>query len=148
MTRDLTPEVLCHKNDDRKIIQYRRKAVFPNWDKTRKALGGFKCLLLHRQPPPDIASEFDNLASKWLEETKFTSSTNTQVMHPAYQRIIGMGPAVLPHILARLQQAPENWFWALKAITGEDPVQDKDIGRPNAMRLTWLEWAHRRGLTW
>ena len=33
---------------------------------------------------------------EWKEATAFTSSATAMAMHPAYQRIIGMGDAALP----------------------------------------------------
>lgn len=44
-------------------------------------------------------------------------------MHPAYQQIIGMGEKALPLILRDLRDRPTgHWFWALNAITGEEPT--------------------------
>jgi hypothetical protein len=65
-------------------------------------------------------------------------------MHPAYQRIIGMGPPAVPLILARLREQAAQWFWALTAITGEDPAEDETTieGATSA----WLEWGRARGL--
>ena len=34
-----------------------------------------------------------------------------------YQRIIGMGLPVVPLILEELEREPDQWFWALEAIT-------------------------------
>lgn len=41
------------------------------------------------------------------------------MMHPAYQQIIGMGPAVVPLLLNDLVRTRSHWFWALRAITGK-----------------------------
>ena len=70
-------------------------------------------------------------------------------MHPAYQHVIGMGSLALPFILAELEREPDHWFWALKAITGEDPVAEEQRGDVLGMTKTWLEWAnlHRKQLT-
>src|ERR1700687_4065288 len=69
-----------------------------------------------------LEDHFRELARQWKEATEFTSSTTQMVMHPAYQQIIGMGREALPFLLAELRRKPDHWFWALKAITGEDPV--------------------------
>ncbi len=37
-----------------------------------------------------------------------------------YQRIIGIGWPVVPLILDELQREPDQWFWALEAITDEN----------------------------
>ena len=66
-------------------------------------------------------------------------------MHPAYQRIIGMGSEVLPLILRRLSRKPDHWFWALEAITGENPVPESSQGRLGEMAEAWLDWARSHG---
>ena len=93
-----------------------------------------------------LRARFDELAAEWARETRFQSSTTEIAIHPAYQRIIGMGPAALPFILDRLSQRTEHWFWALGAITGEDPVEPADAGKVEAMTDAWLRWGRSRGL--
>ena len=66
-------------------------------------------------------------------------------MHPAYQQIIGMGTDAIPFIVEELRQTPDQWFWALKAITGEDPVDPADRGRVRRMADAWLELAKEHG---
>jgi hypothetical protein len=41
---------------------------------------------------------FEKLAGEWKSETINISSIEEIVLHPAYQRIISMGPSVLPAI--------------------------------------------------
>ena len=50
-------------------------------------------------------------------------------MHPAYQQIVGMGRSAVPFILKELANGPGHWFWALRAISGEDPVSSQGQGR-------------------
>jgi hypothetical protein len=69
-------------------------------------------------------------------------------MHPAYQQIIGMGREVVPLILRELEREPDHWFWALKAITGEDPVPEQHRGRVRAMADAWIRWGREHGLLW
>lgn len=92
-----------------------------------------------------IARRFAALREEWLEQTRQLSSTTQIAMHPAYQAIIGMGPAALPLIFAELRREPGPWFWALKAITGEDPVPAQDRGDLVRMTAAWLEWDAARG---
>ena len=92
-----------------------------------------------------IGQTFDALARTWRDETQFMSSTTDIAMHPAYQRIIGMGPAVIPHLLRELQRRPEHWFWALRAITGADPVTPEERGKVRAMAEAWLRWGRDHG---
>ena len=61
------------------------------------------------------------------------SSITEMATHPAYQQIIGMCDAALPLIFAELRRNPDQWFWALKAITGADPVAATDRGNMRAM---------------
>ena len=66
-------------------------------------------------------------------------------MHPAYQQIIGMGEYALPLIFQALQREPDHWFWALGAITGENPVPDAHAGDLDAMTSDWLSWGDAHG---
>lgn len=66
-------------------------------------------------------------------------------MHPAYQRIIGMGDAAVPLILQELERSPDHWFWALNAITGADPVPESRRGVMSEMVKAWLEWGVQHG---
>jgi len=63
--------------------------------------------------------------------------------HPAYQQIIALGPPVIPLILRELRERPDHWFWALNAITGEDPVGPED-DFDQAVEA-WLRWGRERG---
>ena len=96
-------------------------------------------------PPEKVAEHFRLLAERWRSETRFLSSTTDLAMHPAYQRIIGLGPAVIPLILADLAKEPDHWFWALRALTGEDPVSPNDRGNLAAMSEAWLKWGRENG---
>jgi hypothetical protein len=95
------------------------------------------------EPAPD--QRFRDLMSQWKEDTQFVSSVTDMATDPAYQQIIGMGKKVLPLILAELRREPDHWFWALQAITGENPVPAADRGRIQAMTQAWLDWAAAHG---
>jgi len=95
-----------------------------------------------------LTRRFERLTREWKEAVAYVSSVTEMATHPAYQQIIGLGQAALPLILRELEKEPEHWFWALKAITGEDPVPAKDIGRVRAMAHAWLAWARGQGLEW
>lgn len=88
---------------------------------------------------------FRELASKWREETRLSSSILNKVMNLSYQRIIGLGQKVVPLILKDLQQKPEHWFWALTAITGENPIAEEDEGNIRKMTESWLRFGKERG---
>lgn len=95
------------------------------------------------QPTPHEVA-FENLADQWEIETVLESVVTRKAMHPAYQRIIGMGSDVVPLILRRVQREPRQWFWALTAITGEDPAADETT--LNGANEAWLRWGRERGL--
>lgn len=95
-----------------------------------------------------LAERFADLVHRWREETAFLSSSTAQAAHPAYQQIVGMGPDALPLILRELEDRGGHWFWALKAITGVDPVPPGERGRVQAMRQAWLHWGREQGLRW
>lgn len=93
----------------------------------------------------DIEQLFARLTREWEEATRFISSMTEMATHPAYQRIIGLGPAALPLIFRELRRNPDHWFWALKAITGEDPVPPATRGNLGGMTEAWLQWGTERG---
>jgi hypothetical protein len=88
---------------------------------------------------------FQELAEQWRRETRHLSSVHAIVLHPAYQQIIGLGPAAIPLILRELERKLDHWFWALGAIARESPVPGSDAGRMRIMRDRWLEWGRNRG---
>ena len=89
---------------------------------------------------------FDSLADQWRNETAHLSSLTKKITHPAYLRIISLGPSALPLILNRLQHEPGYWFTALRALSGQDPVMPAEQGNFRAARDAWLRWGRSRGL--
>ncbi len=87
--------------------------------------------------------EFARLVREWQKDTMFMSSVTQMAIHPSYQRIIGMGQSAVPLILKELSENPSHWFWALEAITGENPAENAitfDEGVQD-----WLNWGYARG---
>jgi hypothetical protein len=64
-----------------------------------------------------LEQKFQRLAAIWRAETCYLSSPTAMVNHPAYQEIIGLGPAAVPLVLRELEQRPAHWFDALGALT-------------------------------
>lgn len=91
---------------------------------------------------------FARLASEWLGGRGHGSSIAKMAMHDAYQRIIGMGSRAVPLILGELARTPEHWTWALRAITGENPVPAESRGKLREMAAAWLRWGHQQGYRW
>lgn len=93
----------------------------------------------------DPVVRFITLKKKWEEETTFLSSVTDICMHSAYQQIIGMGPIAIPLILSEMKIKPGHWFWALQAITGENPVSSSQRGRIKQMTESWIRWGKEQG---
>ena len=71
---------------------------------------------------PDLRGRFEQLRDEWKTQSRYLSNTAQIAMLWPYQQIIGMGPKVLPLILAELHRETDHWFWAWEAISGEKPV--------------------------
>lgn len=91
---------------------------------------------------------FEALASEWKEQVGGSSFVAEKTRHPAYHKIIEMGQVVVPFLLRELEQKPTHWFEALKAITGENPVQPEQRGRTKQMAQAWLKWGREQGYNW
>ena len=88
---------------------------------------------------------FGRLASEWKEQSRYLSNTAQMALLRPYQRIIGMGLPVVPLILEELQREPDQWFWALEAITEENPVPPEAAGLVKQMAQAWVEWGRAQG---
>jgi hypothetical protein len=88
------------------------------------------------------------LATAWLTETAYISSSSDLVAHPAFQEIVGMGPAVIPLLLRELENGTGHWHRALRRITGVDPVPPSDRGNIAKMAAAWLRWGKEQGYQW
>lgn len=126
---------ICFKYDSSKIVLFGREpeAICSN-NFIRGEAGREK----------ELEKTFRTLVEQWREDTRFVSSITSIVLHPAYQRIIGLGSDVVPLILSELQQRYDQWFWALRAITAEDPVKSEDAGRIKKMAEAWLQWGRQK----
>ena len=88
---------------------------------------------------------FRTLTREWKQATSHLSSVTERSMHRGYQQIIGMGPAAIPLILRELERETDDWFWALAAITGENPIPLDAVGKMSEMRAAWLRWGSEHG---
>jgi hypothetical protein len=91
-----------------------------------------------------LARRFQELAAKWRRETEYFSFMQQRALHPAYQQIIGLGWPVVPQLLQELEKEPAHWFWALRAITGEQPAGSAETTA--AAAEAWLRWGRERSL--
>ncbi|MGB5082364.1 MAG: hypothetical protein WBO23_16680 [Burkholderiales bacterium] len=95
-----------------------------------------------------LMQTFEGLVSEWKAERGDVHSAMEIFMHPAYQKIIGLGMSAVRLILRELEGDLDHWFWALAAITREDPVPPEFKGNMLAMREYWLGWGRRQGYRW
>jgi hypothetical protein len=94
----------------------------------------------------NIEERFHRLAAEWKDQARFLSNSVRMAMLTPYQRIIGMGMPVVPLILEDLKREPHHWFWALEAITEQNPVPPESLGNIKAMANAWIEWGKAQGL--
>ena len=93
-----------------------------------------------------IEDRFVKLRDQWKEESRYLSNTAQMALLWPYQQLIGMGMDVVPLMLAELKREPDHWFWALEAITGENPVPSKAVGDVGASAQAWVTWGEQAGL--
>src|SRR5881296_4008791 len=90
-----------------------------------------------------LEEQFNELAQAWYRDTRMLSSAQQIVLHPAYQKIIGMGKEALPFIFRELKRTRGHWLWALAMITREDRAKPGENFR-NAVD-SWLAWGQKMG---
>jgi len=90
-----------------------------------------------------IKRKFEALAHEWIDETQFSSDLNASFLHPAYQRIIGMGNVALPLILRALEENPAYWFWAIDSIVGKKILPDDFSGGFADAVEFYLSWGKK-----
>jgi hypothetical protein len=100
------------------------------------------------QTAESLREEFARLVTSWRDDTENLSSLTAIVSHEAYQRIIdlGIGNATIVRLI--LQDLRENggyWSTALIALTGENPIEPANIGRPEKIRQDWVRWGKQSG---
>lgn len=98
-----------------------------------------------QQTPPALRERFQRLAAEWKRQSQYMSNSAQMAMLRPYQRIIGMGAAAVPLVLEELQREPDHWFWALEAVTEENPVGPEEAGIVRRMAQAWIEWGKQHG---
>lgn len=94
----------------------------------------------------ELRKEFEKQEKKWKNETRHISSPTEKYLHPSYARIIGLGQSAVPLILHSLEREADDWFYALRAITGENPVTATMAGDVRRMADAWIVWGRQKGL--
>lgn len=96
--------------------------------------------------PSDIEARFLGLVAEWKASRGHLSSITRMSQLPAYRAIVAMGQAAVPLLLRELEQRPDHWFWALREITGENPVAPESRGNVAEMARHWLDWGENTGI--
>ena len=83
---------------------------------------------------------FNGLAKNWREATGGNALTMRRYAHASYQSILALEPKkeVISLILHELQERPDRWFEALKALTKTNPAQDSKTFDETVQR--WIDW--------
>lgn len=92
---------------------------------------------------PTVEQEFREHARQWWQETRILSSIQSKAFNQHYQRIIGMGRAVLPLIFTELRDRGGYWYWALECITGDNPASTATTVRE--AKAVWLAYGAQHG---
>ncbi|HKR59037.1 MAG TPA: hypothetical protein VJS64_04835 [Pyrinomonadaceae bacterium] len=94
----------------------------------------------------EVEQAFRLHAERWYSDTLILSSYLEKILHPDYQKILTLGPEVVPLILNELTDMPNDWFWALRMLTEADPVEPEQAGDMQAMANAWIEWGKAEGM--
>lgn len=92
-----------------------------------------------------VRDRFQRWSSQVELDTQYLSSMQDVAMHPAYQRVIGLGLEVMPYLLESLKENPGRWIWAVNAIAGEDAAEGCESFEE--AKECWLAWGRRFGYT-
>jgi hypothetical protein len=87
-----------------------------------------------------LISIFENLKSKWWEETSLSSNPNDIYNNKYYKEIISLGEKIIPILIKDLDTANGDWFEALYEITKINPVKKENIGYVKKMSDDWKNW--------
>lgn len=86
---------------------------------------------------------FLQLKDKWKSETLYYSSSSHIFNNSAYREIIALGSKTIPWIIRELKKTNDHWFYALKKISGENPINPDHYGIIPKMKEDWIEWAQK-----
>ena len=144
--REMTHQEKPWKNTPHNAIIKRNliKSYFEEWLKNNPG----KIEVVSDAQQQLIAKEFEILAEEWYDETCGCSFVAEKISHPAYQKIIDMGPVAVPLLLGELEKEVDDWFDALEAITGANPIKLEQRGRMKLMAEAWLQWGKEHGYKW
>jgi len=93
---------------------------------------------------PRVRDEID----AWIDSTAFTSSIDEIRRDLHFGTLKRLGWLVVPELLATIAAGHARWQCAelLSEITGEDPVDDGDLGDSDRIGKAWTEWGRSKSL--
>jgi hypothetical protein len=90
-------------------------------------------------PTDTLEKQVADLLEEWRRETAPLSSSRARTSHPAYQKIIALGPAVLPALLRDMKRTQDGHLSKiLVSLTAASPVTNEERGKPRAVAEAWL----------
>ena len=92
-----------------------------------------------------VHERFHELKNDWKSKTRHLSNTAQISLVFSYQKIIGMGPAVVPLILSELEQEPDHWFWCWRPLRTRTRLP-RVTGDIEALARAWIQWGRAKGL--
>ena len=98
-----------------------------------------------RDSEAGLEERFARLVAQWKSTRGHSSKLQEMALNPSYQQIIGLGEPVVPLLLEEMRERPDQWDWALRAITGADPVPRDAWGRLNEIAAAWVAWGQEKG---
>jgi len=91
-----------------------------------------------------VEDQFISLTKRWKKETMMSSLAAEKIKNLNYQTIIGLGVTfkekIIHLILKDLEGNIEYWHYALKSITGFNPVPKGMVNNLVIVRNYWLNW--------
>lgn len=99
-----------------------------------------------RNEAKSLEERFREHATRWRKQTDGFSLARKKANHPDYQAIIDLKWEAVPLVLKELRDRGGHWFWALSAMTGDNPIPREAAGNVSEMRECWLRWGRDRKL--
>ena len=90
-----------------------------------------------------LAEQLQQLASEWqrhCQRVSFSSNTGEYLSHPAYRKLIELGPAAVPLIMERYQTDGLPWEFVLRELTGVRLSDDSGFLSGAEVQRRRLEW--------
>ena len=94
----------------------------------------------------NLREQFDQLVAEWkATRPRHSSKLKDSYATIAYQKILNLGPDIVPFILDELQQRPDWWFDALRTLTNCNPVPQEAAGKLYEISSAWIHWGQEQG---